>query len=125
MFFFFPHVVGPAIGRLENAVDEFREVDGAMTVNAMATFLHVSRRLHELGSNDTSLRDLSSQMNIPHSSFIRLVAALSEGGPGLKSWRLLERATDPDEDQRQRAIGLTLAGRRLLTKVEQHLESKD
>ena len=30
--FFFPNVVCPAIGRLENAVDEFREVNGAMTV---------------------------------------------------------------------------------------------
>lgn len=30
--FFFPNVVCPAIGRLENAVDEFRDVNGAMTV---------------------------------------------------------------------------------------------
>jgi DNA-binding MarR family transcriptional regulator len=84
------------------------------------TFLHVSRRLPALQSKEQNLRELSEEMGLPHSSCIRLIASLSDGDPGLKSWNLLERAVDP-ADRRERTIGRTSDGLKLLAKVGRQL----
>jgi DNA-binding MarR family transcriptional regulator len=131
MFFFFldptkQPVFGPQMLGFEKAIDEFREVDGAMTVNTLSTLVHISRRLPALAFRQETLRDISSQMAMPHSSFIRHLATLSEGGPGLKSMNLLERGIDPKgPDKRERLVRLAPDGLRLLRTVERHLTKGD
>jgi DNA-binding MarR family transcriptional regulator len=130
MFFFFVDpkklpAFSPGMGRFEQAVDEFREVDGTVSVNTLATFLHVSRRLAPVAGGSMSLRDISTEMGVPHSSFVRHIAILGEGTAGSKKLGLLETGIQPDGDRRERSVILTDKGLKLLRKIDRHLGEVD
>ena len=130
MFFFFVDpkklpIFSPAMGRFEQAVDEFREVGGTVSLNALSTFVHVSRRLAPIASGSMSLRDVSAEMGVPHSSFVRHLSILGEGSAGSKRLGLLESGIQPDGDRRERALILTEKGLQLLRRIDRHLGEID
>lgn len=130
MFFFFVDpkqlpVFTPALGRFERAVDEFREIDGTVSLNTFSTFVHVSRRLVPIAAGNMSLRDVSAEMRVPHSSFVRHLGILGEGKTGSKRLGLLEPGIQPDGDRRERALVLTEKGLNLVRQIDRQLGEVD
>jgi DNA-binding MarR family transcriptional regulator len=125
MFFFFFDAAGrareqrlqvPHLGRAIEFVDAVREVDGALSVGALGTLLHVVEHLPELATGDITLRDLAQKLNVAPTSLARQLDALADGGPGGGGLELLEKALHPD-DKRKRQIVLTNRGMALLGRL--------
>jgi len=102
--------------QVEEFIDIAREVDSAMSIGALAAFVHVTNRMPELILGDMSLRDIADEMQVPYTTFSRQLDVLADGAPSVRGLRLLEKGVIPD-NRRQRQVRLTVDGERLLSRL--------
>ena len=104
----------PHRGRVEEFVEIVRGVDPTMSVATLATFVTVANRLPQLSSGEVSLADIAAEKGVPYTSLTRQVDLLAAGAPpAVRGLHLFEKRLH-STNRRQREIGLTEQGQKLL-----------
>ncbi|WP_193337161.1 hypothetical protein [Devosia beringensis] len=122
MFFFFMNpaempVFSAGLRKLERSLDLLRSVDPGMPIGAAAALIRIGRQMPQLATGQETLKSIGAQMEVPYSSFLRHTDLLSEGAPGTKALRLIEKGIHP-EDRRARQVRLTPDGLNLLLNLD-------
>ena len=111
-FFFFPNylaITDPVLEDFERGLAVVRRRYPQMTVGALETLIHIARSQPRILSEEFSLKDVASEMDVRYPTLTRHSDVLGSGIAGRGVLQLLEKVST-GRDQKERRVELTQNG---------------